>query len=814
MNKKITLYLLSASLVTLSEGYALFGFGGKGKKDDPKAQVEKMVKEAFPSAPFGSCTKTDGGVNFKIALDHYKNLGKKDKNLAKSFDDVVNKKLDKLKECAKKKNPNFTKALAASCATHKNIIPKEWTRSQALCSMVSEKQGSVEAKNEAIKLMQEDYGSSKFACSKGYGKINWSGATTKFKTLASDKKKKDVFDNYQDITDKHLTALSKCTIEKNKNFAAVLHESCTKDAPNNQWKNAVKLCGKAAKIMEDRGTAADASKQAKIDDKLFPGILAKVGCTKGVAAPFDPAGLADYMKRQADIIGKKGVSAKAKQQATKNAKRVQAYVDRLSKCAVKEGDVNFNKILAEKFADSGKNCRPSESMKKFAKNRTLKKLVFGFYGKNGLCQAVNATKKNIGNSNTVAEAKKALGVPSNRLGWVGFPTKVVAKLGESENFKHLTEWFKLDKKSFDQHFGILLKGVSIGKNGKVANPKSVALLSEGCKEGKLAAFAKKNKMESVVEVCKVAAEAGTEHGRQTTVADAFKVLKVPSSLMAPAAYKICNEAMTEMWKNDDAITAIKTILKNADALPRWQKHIEGISTCISTIDPKTSVTTNPIMTSFIVEAGDKLKKDTNENLVTLVNFAKKVQERYENHLKEVAGVEAAADEDSEANAIEEDDIANMDDVEEAPESYDGEEVEEVVADNEKDADDESLSDEEEPGLSDTEDEVIADEEAVPEDEFDETATEAADVEADADEEAVPEDEFDETATEAAPFEEEADVDEFDETATEAADVEADADDKTEATVDEDDFANMEDVADAPESYDGEDEEDEEAEWLS
>jgi len=284
--------------------------------------------------------------------------------------------------------------------------------------------------------------------------------------------------------------------------------------------------------------------------------------------------------------------------------------------------------------------------------------------------------------------------------------------------------------------------------------------------------------------------------------------------MAPAAYKICNEAMTEMWKNDDAITAIKTILKNADALPRWQKHIEGISTCISTIDPKTSVTTNPIMTNFIVEAGDKLKKDTNENLVTLVNFAKKVQERYENHLKEVAGVEAAADEDSEANAIEEDDIANMDDVEEAPESYDGEEVEEVVADNEKDADDESLSDEEEPGLSDTEDEVIADEEAVPEDEFDETATEAA------------------------PFEEEADVDEFDETATEAADVEADADDEavsddeepglndaddeTEATVDEDDFANMEDVADAPESYDGEDEEDEEAavevdeeaEWLS
>ena len=776
MNKKITLYLLSASLITLSEGYALFGFGDKQKKNDPKTKVEKMVKEGFPSATFGSCTKTDGGVRFDIAIRYYQDLFKTDPTLAKTYDDAVNKKLAKLKECAQKKNPNFTKALAASCNTYQGIIPKEWTRSQALCEMVSGKQSAVEAKNEAINFMKQDYGSSKFACSKDYGKISWSGATEKFKRLNSDPNQNNVFEQYRKITDDHLEALSKCTVEKNKNFAAVLHESCTKDAPNKQWKNAVKLCAKAAKIMEDRGAAADANAQAKIDDKLFPGMLAKIGCTKAVAAPFDPVGLTDYLKRQADSLGQKGISAKEKAQAMENGKRVFAYVDRLYKCAVNQGDVNFNKVLAEKFADSGKNCHPSEGMKEYAKNPKLKKLVIGFYGKEGLCKTVNTTSKNIGNSNTVAEAKKALGVPSNRLGWIGFPTSVVEKLGNSDNFEHLTQWFKLDKDGFDKHFGIILKGVSIGKNGKVANPKSVALLSEGCKDGGLAAFAKKSKMDSITEVCRVAGDAGTEHGRQNTVADAFNTLKVPSALMAPAAYKICNEVMTDVWQNEDGINAIKTILANDDALPRWQKHIAGIYNCISSNDSKTGITENPIMTSYIVAAGDELKKLNNQNLKTLVADAGTIQERKEKYLEEAAGVEANVDED---------DVANMDDEVEASESHDTEEAD--PADAEVDEDATVVDAEEEDATA-----VDAEEEVDPAD-----AEEADPADAEVDEDA---------KEEADPADTEVDVD-FNDTATEAAEVAEveNADDLGET----DDFAEPGKPNSAIEAED-----DEEIEWLN
>lgn len=579
MNKKITLYLLSASLLTLSEGYALFGFGSKSKKDDPKSKISKMVKEGFPSATFGSCTKTDGGVKFDVAIRHYQN-SQNDPKLMQAYDREVNKKLDKLKECAKKKNPNFTKALAASCKMHAGIIPKEWTRSQALCEMVSGKQGAVEAKNEAINFMKQDYGSSKFACSKGYGKISWSGATEKFKKLSSDTSTQAVFDLYRQITDDHLEALSKCAIEKNKNFAAVLHESCTTDAPMKQWKSAVKLCKKAAKIMEVRGKAADAKAQAKVDGKLFPGMLAKIGCTKGVASPFDPAGLAEYMSRQGDIVGAKGATTpQAKQQAMKNGKRVLAYVDRLGKCAIKEGDVNFNKILSEKFGEADKHCK-LPSLQKYQ------------------------------------------------------GTKV----------------------------GSLLKKFHV--------------------------------------LCKVTKKTSTAIGNTQDVKAAFNTLKVPSTLMAPAAYHICNEVMTEVWKDEDGIKAIKTILANEDALPRWQKHIAGIHSCISKNDKTTGVTKNPIMTSYIVSSANELKKLGNFNLETLADDAETIQLRKEEYDKQELEVN-----------IDEDDVANMDDVAEAPESYDGEEEEAGVTETDADEEEAAPVEEEEEAAPEVEEVGDADEEA-------------------------------------------------------------------------------------------------------
>ena len=717
MNKKITLYLLSASLLTLSEGYALFGFG-EPKKDSPEAKVAKMVKEGFPSATFGSCTKTDGGVKFDVALKHYQNLFKNDPKLGKDYDSAVNKKLDQLKKCAQEKNPNFTQALAASCKTFQDIIPKDWTRSLALCAMVSGKQNAVEAKNEAIKFMKQDYGSSRFACSKEYGKINWSGATEKFKTLSADKSKADVFDEYRKITDDHIAALTKCAIEKNKNFAAVLNESCTKDAPIKPWKSANKLCAQAAKIMNDRGDAAAAATQAKVDDKLFPGLLGKVGCTKAVVEPFNPAGLADYLGRQVSALMSKTVSAEEKTGAPENIKRVFAYVDRLGKCAVNAGDVNFNKVLSEKFAEADENCELN-ALKQYkgAKIGALK----AEYKK--LCSAAKTTSVNIDHLDTVAQAKKALGVPSNRLGWVGFPTAVVAKLGNADNFEHLAKWFKLDKDGFNQHFGIILKGVSIGKSGKVANPKSVALLAEGCSTGGLAEFAAKSKMESVVAVCKVASEAGNEHGRQTSVEDAFNALKVPSGLMAPAAYKICNEAMTEVWQHEDGIKAIKTILANADALPRWQKHMAGIISCISNNDAKTGITQNPIMTSYIVAAGDELTKLGNPNLDTLVENARTIQKRKEDYFKKESGSadeEVAPDEKQDApvdeeEAVEEEDAAPVDE-EEAVEEEDAAPVdEEEAVDEEQDAPvDEEEAVEEEDAAPVDEEEAVEEEDAAPE----------------------------------------------------------------------------------------------------
>ncbi|HCU06876.1 MAG TPA: hypothetical protein DIC42_04775, partial [Holosporales bacterium] len=350
----------------------------------------------------------------------------------------------------------------------------------------------------------------------------------------------------------------------------------------------------------------------------------------------------------------KDVSAQAKAQATKNGKRVFEYVDRLGKCAVQEADVNFNKILSAKFGEADKACKLA-SLQKYQKTKVgnlLKKFHL-------LCKASKKTSVNIGNSNVVAEAKKALGVPSNRLGWVGFPTAVVAKLSDANNFEHLTKWFKLDKDGFDKHFGIILKGVSIGKSGKVANPKSVALLAEGCSTGGLAVFAVKSKMESVVAVCKVASAAGVEHGRQNSVEDAFNALKVPSGLMAPAAYKICDKAMTEVWQHEDGINAIKTILANPDALPRWQKHMAGIISCISNNDAKTGITEHPIMTSYIVAAGDKLTKLGNANLETLVENAKTIQARQEAYLKKESGAGEAAP--AEDDAVDEEEAAPAED---------------------------------------------------------------------------------------------------------------------------------------------------------
>ncbi|MDP2194297.1 MAG: hypothetical protein Q8K36_07205, partial [Alphaproteobacteria bacterium] len=266
-------FIIMMTCFSQSHAFSLFS-----SKSPAQKNAEILYNRDFPSSTFGSCTATDGNVNFRNIIANITTAmnGK----YHKEYLDLLNKRFNRLNQCNQGNNENFTTNIARACQAADaqkdkiaEVLGAAGGAFTQLCDGAKTKELSRVNKLKAEQLYKQAFPSALVGgCAEGDGRINFVTALDNYR-----KARTEGFDKeYLQLVEARIKRLEQCNAAGNVNFSQALGASCKRDelvlknipsVYDPVMKSLVGVCQKAQDVNRQVGEAKLAEQEFA---KLFP----------------------------------------------------------------------------------------------------------------------------------------------------------------------------------------------------------------------------------------------------------------------------------------------------------------------------------------------------------------------------------------------------------------------------------------------------------------------------------------------------------------------------------------------------------------